>query len=46
MVTPEPAKKFLENKPDKNYKGVVIISITHVYDMKPGPTAGNLISET
>ncbi|KPK75603.1 MAG: hypothetical protein AMJ79_10685 [Phycisphaerae bacterium SM23_30] len=33
-----------QKKPDKNYKGVVIMTITHVYDMKSGPTAGNLIS--
>ncbi|MFC1782400.1 pyridoxamine 5'-phosphate oxidase family protein [Planctomycetota bacterium] len=38
--------KMREKKPDKNYKGVVIITITHIYDMKSGPTAGNLISKS
>ena len=35
-----------KKNPDNNYKGVVVISITHVYDTKSGPTAGDLISGT
>ena len=33
-----------KQKPDKNYRGVVIMTVNRVYDMKSGPTAGNLIS--
>ena len=29
-------------KPDKNFKGVVVIRVERVYDIKSGPTAGQL----
>jgi len=31
--------------PEKNFKGVVAIVVEKVYDIKSGPTAGQLISE-
>ena len=34
-----------KKKPDKDFKGVVVIHVKEVYDMKPGPTAGQLITE-
>ena len=32
------------NKPDKNFKGVVVIKITEVYDASRGENAGKLIA--
>lgn len=32
-------------KPDKNFKGVVVIRVERVYDIRSGPTAGLLITE-
>ena len=31
--------------PDKNFKGVVVIKVHQVFDIKSGPTAGQLIEE-
>ena len=31
--------------PDKNFKGVVVIKVCKVFDIKSGPTAGQLITE-
>ena len=31
--------------PNRNFKGVVVIKVEQVYDVKAGPTAGQLISE-
>lgn len=31
--------------PDKNFKGVVVVRVERVYDIKSGPTAGQLITE-
>lgn len=31
--------------PDKNFKGVVVIKVEKVFDIKSGPTAGELIAE-
>ena len=31
--------------PDKNFKGVVVIKVGKVFDIKSGPTAGQLITE-
>jgi predicted pyridoxine 5'-phosphate oxidase superfamily flavin-nucleotide-binding protein len=31
--------------PDKNFKGVVVIKVEKVFDIKSGPTAGELIVE-
>jgi len=32
-----------KKKPDKNFKGVVVVKITEVYDASRGPNAGRLI---
>jgi len=40
MANGEMKKKM----PDKNFKGVVVIRVEKVYDIKSGPTAGQLIS--
>lgn len=32
-------------KPDMNFKGVAVIRVERVYDIKSGPTAGSLITE-
>ena len=37
--------KLHEKKPDKNFKGVVVIKITEVYDASRGPNAGKLIAD-
>ncbi len=34
-----------KKKPDKNFKGVVVIKVEKVYDIKSGPKAGQLITE-
>jgi len=34
-----------KTKPDKNLKGVAVIRVEKVYDIKSGPTAGQLITE-
>jgi predicted pyridoxine 5'-phosphate oxidase superfamily flavin-nucleotide-binding protein len=34
-----------KRKPDKNFKGVVVVTITEVYDATRGPTAGKLIAK-
>ena len=31
--------------PEKNFKGVVVIKVEKVFDIKSGPTAGQLITE-
>ncbi len=31
--------------PDKDFNGVVVIRVEQVYDIQPGPTAGQLITE-
>ncbi|HNS22408.1 MAG TPA: pyridoxamine 5'-phosphate oxidase family protein [Sedimentisphaerales bacterium] len=33
-----------KKKPDKNFKGVVVVQITEVYDASRGPNAGTLIT--
>ncbi|MBN1362796.1 MAG: pyridoxamine 5'-phosphate oxidase family protein [Sedimentisphaerales bacterium] len=33
-----------EKKPDKNFKGVIVVRITEVYDASRGPNAGKLIA--
>jgi hypothetical protein len=37
--------KLHKKKPDKNFKGVVVINITGVYDASRGENAGKLIAE-
>jgi predicted pyridoxine 5'-phosphate oxidase superfamily flavin-nucleotide-binding protein len=32
-------------KPDKNFKGVIVVKITEVYDASRGPNAGRLIAD-
>lgn len=40
------ANRELKKKtPEKNFKGVVVIRVENVYDVKSGPTAGQLIAE-
>ena len=34
-----------KKKPDKNFKGVVVIEVTEVYDAARGEKAGNLIAK-
>lgn len=36
--------KMKEKTPERNFKGVVAIRVNEVYDIKSGPTAGQLIS--
>jgi predicted pyridoxine 5'-phosphate oxidase superfamily flavin-nucleotide-binding protein len=36
--------KMKEKTPERNFKGVVAIHVEEVYDIKSGPTAGQLIS--
>lgn len=36
--------KLHTKKPDKNFKGVIIIKVTGVYDASPGENAGKLIA--
>jgi hypothetical protein len=49
-LTSGPEYDFANNEmkkkmPEKNFKGVVVIKVEKVYDIKSGPTAGDLISE-
>ncbi len=49
-VTSGPEYDFANNEmkkktPERNFKGVAVIKVEKVYDVKPGPTAGQLITE-
>lgn len=38
-------REMHKKMPDRNFKGVVVIRVERVYDIKSGPTAGQLITE-
>jgi predicted pyridoxine 5'-phosphate oxidase superfamily flavin-nucleotide-binding protein len=37
-------QKLHQKKPDKNFKGVIVVKTTEVYDASRGPNAGKLIA--
>jgi predicted pyridoxine 5'-phosphate oxidase superfamily flavin-nucleotide-binding protein len=39
-------RKLHEKKPDKNFKGVIVVKIAEVYDASRGPNAGRLIADS
>jgi len=39
-------EKLHKKKPDKNFKGVVVVKIAEVYDASRGPNAGKLITNS